>query len=102
MRYQDNPLIRARYKTAQWQKVRKMKIQSVNGLCEKCLRHRIYKEGKIVHHKIHITDENYQDDNIMYNLDNLEFLCAECHLLEHQNKPEYYFDENGDLCNGEK
>ena len=83
MRYQDDPLIRAKYNCKQWLEVRKLKILQVNGLCEQCLREHIYKEGKIVHHKTPITKENYFDGNVMYNLDNLELLCDDCHKKAH-------------------
>lgn len=97
MRYQDNPLIRAKYNCSRWKKVRNMKILKVNGLCERCLKKRIYKEGVIVHHKIEITEDNYMDDNLMYGLDNLEFLCMECHSFRHQKHKDYIFDEEGNV-----
>jgi len=101
MRYQDDPKIRAKYNCEKWKRIRKLKIQKANGLCESCLRHRIYREGKIVHHKIPITDENYETE-LMYSLDNLEFLCDECHKLAHKDDSDpYYFDEEGDLCGKE-
>lgn len=97
MRYQDNPKIRAKYNCVKWERTRKVKIAKVNGLCERCLRHRIYREGKIVHHKKPITDENYETD-LMYSLDNLEFLCDECHKLAHKGDSDpYYFDEEGNI-----
>ena len=101
MRYQDNPLIRARYNSKRWIGARKYKIQSVNGLCERCLKERIYKEGKIVHHKIHITEENYLDDELMYGLDNLEFLCDEHHKMVHGQLKQCLFNENGDYVKNE-
>ena len=37
----------------------KLKIQKANGLCERCWKEkRKFVEGKIVHHKIEITDQN--------------------------------------------
>ena len=98
MTYREEiPEINAIYHSARWKKVRKLKIARVNGLCERCLKKRIFREGKIVHHKIHLTEDNWFDENVVYNLDNLEFLCAECHLEEHQNHKDYIFDSNGDL-----
>ena len=102
MRQQDNPRIRTQYKRNKWLKIRKLKIAQCNGLCERCYAKGIYKEGVIVHHKEHITEENYQDDLVMYNLDNLEFLCEECHLEEHQNAKEYYFDKEGNVCSAKR
>ena len=38
------------------------------------------------------------DDNVFYNIDNLESLCFDCHQKEHfAEEDEYIFDENGDL-----
>lgn len=79
MRYQDNPLIRAKYNCKKWKETRKLVIQRANGLCERCLKKKIYNEGKIVHHIIEINEDNYMDDSIMYNIDNLEFVCDTCH-----------------------
>lgn len=96
MRYQDNPLIRKKYNSTKWQKVRKLKILQTNGLCERCLKEHKYEPGVIVHHKEYINESNYFDDDVMYNLDNLELLCEEHHLQEHF-KQKNRFDENGDL-----
>ena len=97
MRYQDNPLIRAKYNCSKWKKVRNLKKLQVNGLCERCFKKRIYKEGVIVHHKKEITEDNYMDDDLMYGLDNLELLCMDHHNEEHFNTDSYYFDEEGNI-----
>lgn len=58
----------------------------------------IYNSAYIIHHKEYVTDKNYKDDNVFFNLDNLESLCKKCHNEEHfADKDEYTFDENGDL-----
>ena len=58
----------------------------------------IYNSAYIVHHKEYVTDINFQDDNIFFNIDNLESLCKDCHNKEHfEEKEEYVFDENGDV-----
>ena len=51
-----------------------------------------------MHHKEYVTDLNYEDDNIFFNIENLESLCQECHNKEHfSEEAEYIFNENGDL-----
>ena len=58
----------------------------------------IYNPVEIVHHKEYITDLNYEDDTVFFNIDYLESLCLDCHNKEHfAEKQEYCFDENGDL-----
>lgn len=102
MRQIDDPKIYAKYHCTRWYKLRKLKKAESNGFCERCLKKGIYKEGVIVHHKEHINSENYDNDLVMYNLDNLELLCTECHLEEHQNHKEYYFDKEGNVCSAER
>lgn len=57
-----------------------------------------------MHHKEYITDLNYEDDNIFFNIDNLECLCQDCHNKEHfsDDEEEYRFDENGDVIKNKK
>lgn len=99
MRYKDNPLIEQRYNCDRWRKVRKLKRLSVNGLCERCLEAGRFKVGKIVHHIEEITDKNYMDDNIMYGLDNLMYVCDACHKEIHSGDTEdFYFNEEGEVC----
>lgn len=101
MRQIDNPEIKLKYDSRRWLKVRKLKIAQSNGFCERCLAKGKYNAGVIVHHKTHVTAENYNDDSIMYNLDNLEFVCDNCHKEIHNN-PDYYFDEEGNVCSGKR
>ena len=45
---------------------------------------------------------NYEDDNVFFNIENLESLCQECHNIEHFKKEvEYKFDKNGDVIKNE-
>ena len=58
----------------------------------------LYIPAYFVHHKEYITEKNYEDDNVFFNIDNLESLCKTCHQREHfSTKVDYIFDENGDL-----
>ena len=97
MTYRDNPEIARKYKSKRWQKLRKQKMM-LNPFCERCFRSGIYNSVYIIHHKEYITDLNYEDDNVFFNIDNLESLCLDCHNKEHfAEEAEYSFDENGDL-----
>lgn len=100
MTYRDNPEIAKKYKSKRWQRLRKQKLIN-NPICERCYKQGIIKPTYIIHHKEYITDKNYNDDNIFYNIDNLESLCIEHHNKEHfEDKKEYMFNSNGDLIKG--
>lgn len=95
--YRDDPEIAKKYRSKRWQKVRQLKkIQ--DPICERCKAKGIITPVYIVHHKEYITDKNYMDDDIFFNLDNLESLCLACHNKEHfGERSEIYFDSNGDV-----
>ena len=78
MTYRDDPEIAKKYKSAKWKKLRAMKL-AMNPLCERCLAKGISNSSHIVHHKEYITDKNYFDDDVFFNIDNLECLCQACH-----------------------
>lgn len=68
------------------------------GQCERCKTN----EGKIVHHIVHITPNNFNNPNITLNHDNLEYLCDYCHKEEHEQvKPSIRqgltFNDKGEL-----
>ena len=99
------------YKSKLWKKTRILYAMSKNCMCEKCGKP-IYMTGTmeylpkdkrkkgIVHHKIILNDNNYTDDNVAYNWDNLELLCIDCHNMIHSSSPtrdDIIFDENGDI-----
>jgi 5-methylcytosine-specific restriction endonuclease McrA len=88
------------YKSAAWKRARQQVITRSNGLCERCKARGIYKPGYIVHHKEYITPDNISNPNITLNLDNLEYVCEDCHNKEHHRndkKKRYAFDEAGNL-----
>lgn len=74
------------YKSKAWKEVRNYYFNLKHGMCERCrINKGIYVKGDIVHHKIHIKDEDYITNNIKILLDinNLEVLCINCHNKEH-------------------
>ena len=98
MKYADNPEIAKKYNSARWQKLRKLKKQQVGGLCERCKDKGILKPAYIVHHKDYVTEDNYKQDEIFFNLDNLEALCFSCHNEEHfKGEEDYFFDNEGNV-----
>ena len=90
------------YNSKEWKKCREGYKQSVNGLCERCLKEGKYVPGDEVHHKIYLTPENMNNPDITLNWGNLELLCSSCHIKEHNEKysplrEDVMFDEKGDL-----
>ena len=68
------------------------------GMCERCHE----QPGYIVHHKVHLSPENINDQNVSLNFSNLEFVCHHCHDIIHGNCPreidgltKLRFDQNG-------
>ena len=97
MAYRDDPEIAKRYRSRRWRLLRQTKVL-INPFCERCLAKGIYNSAYIVHHKEYVTDLNYMDDNVFFNIDNLESLCLDCHNKEHfGTDEEYFFDENGNV-----
>lgn len=93
----SNKEIDKKYHSTRWQKLRKLK-KIVSPFCEECEKRGIIKPAYIVHHKEWINEQNYQDNNVFFNLENLESVCLECHNKIHaEQDTEYYFDEKGDL-----
>ena len=82
------------YSSKAWQDCRNEYARSKHYLCELCLAKGIYKQGEIVHHKIHLTPDNYSDPSVSLNWDNLQLLCRDCHGKQHSNK-RYTVDDMG-------
>jgi len=89
-----NPERKQFYSSKAWQDCRNAYASMRGGLCEQCLAIGLYKPGEIVHHKKHLTAENYNDPSIALSFDNLELLCRDCHGKAHSNK-RYKVDEMG-------
>ena len=67
------------YNSKKWKDIRNAYFQYRYGLCELCER-----PGQEVHHKIHLTATNMNDNNITSNWENLQLLCRTCHGEEHE------------------
>lgn len=81
------------YKSKEWKICRQAYLSSVGGLCERCKAQGRIVSAEIVHHKIHLTEENYHNPEISMNFENLEALCQDCHNKEHfdYSKPRWKF-----------
>lgn len=100
------------YQSKAWKDTRKYIWIKQHCLCARCGKP-VYVDGisswlpkekrlvGIVHHKIYLNEDNYTDDDISLNEDNLEGICIECHNQEHIAKPNVrqgmMFDEYGNL-----
>lgn len=71
------------YISPQWVACRKAYAKSKGLLCERCAAAGLVVPGEEVHHKIKLTPDNINDPSIALNWDNLEVLCKQCHLAEH-------------------
>lgn len=71
------------YESPEWRRCKEIYLEKANHLCERCLARGIYQPAKIVHHRVHLTAENFGDPGLMYGFDNLEALCQACHNEEH-------------------
>ena len=71
------------YSSGTWIACRDSYLKYVGGLCERCKKKGSYVPAVIVHHKEHLSPENFDDPSIVYGFDNLEALCLRCHNKEH-------------------
>ena len=71
------------YKTKTWQRCRDAYMRYCGGLCERCKEEGKIVPADIVHHKEHLSLQNFKDPSVAYNFDNLEALCQDCHNAEH-------------------
>jgi len=82
------------YSSKQWQDCRNAYARSRRNLCEICLENGLLKYGEIVHHKVHLSDENFSDPSVALDWNNLQLLCRDCHAKQHSGK-RYKVDEFG-------
>lgn len=85
------------YQSHTWRRCRQAYAASVGGLCERCKSLGIITAGRVVHHKIELTEKNYKDEKIAYGFDNLMLLCQSCHEQVHKGKKPYKFDAEGNI-----
>ena len=85
------------YKSQAWKQTRLAFYKEKKGLCEECLKQGIVKAGVIVHHKIHITQENINNTTVTLDKNNLELLCRDCHGKKHGKDRRYRVDNNGNV-----
>ena len=85
------------YNSLAWKTCREAYKKSVGGLCERCLKKGLFTPAYMVHHKTHITPENISNPDITLNWENLEALCYDCHIEEHNRgrNRRYKVDANG-------
>lgn len=85
------------YKSKVWQSARDAYLESVGGMCERCMARGLVEPAIIVHHIQHITPQNINDPTITLSFGNLEALCRKCHGEMHGKPRTYEFDEDGRL-----
>lgn len=90
------------YNSKAWLKSRRGYIDTVGGLCERCKAKGKFEPGKIVHHKTYLSEENMNDVSITLDWNNFEYLCQDCHNIEHHAvdsiiRDGIMFDENGNM-----
>jgi len=73
------------YNTPIWKKLRAAKIRN-NPLCELCLKKNppVIRQTEEIHHRVFIDIDN-PDPVLIYDYDNLQSLCKECHANIHNN-----------------
>jgi len=69
------------YNTPRWKRLREFKFGD-NPICEICYKNGIITITEEVHHKIPIDIRN-PDEDLIYDYDNLQSLCKECHVKIH-------------------
>ena len=87
---------KAFYGSRQWKNLREYVRSRDKGLCQECLKKGIVRQGDAVHHIRKLNANNYSDEKISLNPDNLITLCADCHAAKHKKyRPRYKVDELG-------
>lgn len=69
------------YKTTRWKKIRQAVIDRDKDICYFC--HRLILKRRTIHHLQELNEENWNDEEIAYNLDNLVECHSDCHDWHH-------------------
>ena len=69
------------YKSKRWLKIRQAVIDRDKDICYFC--HRLILKRRTIHHLQELNEDNWQDEEIAYNLDNLVECHSECHDIHH-------------------
>ena len=91
-----NGFARSFYMSWGWISCRTAYAESRGWLCERCAARGLIVPGVEVHHKVRLTKANIKDPSVALNWKNLELLCKDCHLKEH-DKTIMRTDEFGTL-----
>ena len=86
MQHKDREWARKFYASSTWIACRRAYAQSMGYLCERCAAKGLAVPGDEVHHKIRLTPQNISDPSVSLNWTNLEVLCKQCHLEEHNRQ----------------
>lgn len=70
------------YKTTRWKKIRQAVIDRDKDICYFC--HRLILKRRTIHHLQELNEENWNDEEVAYNLDNLVECHSDCHDIHHQ------------------
>ena len=70
------------YKTARWKKIRQAVIDRDKDICYFC--HRLILKRRTIHHLQELNEENWNDEEVAYNLDNLVECHDDCHNWHHK------------------
>lgn len=87
------------YEAPEWRRCQAAYMEKANHLCERCLAKGLYEPAKIVHHKVHLTEQNMGDPELMYGFDNLMAVCLACHneIHGHDKRTRRWVFIEGDL-----
>ncbi len=70
------------YKTARWKKIRQAVIDRDKDICYFC--HRLILKRRTIHHLQELNEDNWNDEEVAYNLDNLVECHDDCHNIHHR------------------